>query len=283
MARSWGCARRTGQRDRRELQRLAERLHPRRHLQGQLSRNDDRRHRRVPLGQAAGNPAGVRRRHRDDDGGQGGDRAGAGSDGRGRGAVRSQRLSGRGRRLLHDARRQDAVDAVQQLDAGSLLQQGGVREGGARSQQSAEDLARGRRGRQEDRRRGVPLRVQHRLAVVDPTGELQRLAQRAVRHQGKRFRRDRCGVRVQQPAACEAHPAAGRLAEGQDLRLRRPSQPRQRQVHQRRMRDVYGIVGRLCRIQGGAPSSRSAPAICPIGRTCRARRRTPSSAAPACG
>ena len=47
------------------------RIQGRARLQGQLSRVDDRRDRRLPRGQRAASPAGLRGRHRDDDGGQG--------------------------------------------------------------------------------------------------------------------------------------------------------------------------------------------------------------------
>ena len=58
-----------------QVQREPEGLQGRRHLQGQLSRVDDRRDRRLPRRQRAAHPAGVRGRHRHDDGRQGRDRA----------------------------------------------------------------------------------------------------------------------------------------------------------------------------------------------------------------
>ena len=103
--------------------------------------------------QAAAHRAGLRGRHRDDDGRQGRDLSGVPADGRRRGDVRSQGLSAGGLRLLLDDRRQAPVDAVQLLDAGPLLQQGGVREGRPRPQQAAEDLAGGGRIREEARGR----------------------------------------------------------------------------------------------------------------------------------
>ena len=68
---------------------------------------------------ASSSPAhrpGLRGRHRDDDGRQGGGEAGLPADGGCRRDIRSQGLSAGGLRLLHHARRQDAVAAVQQLD-----------------------------------------------------------------------------------------------------------------------------------------------------------------------
>ena len=47
------------------------------------------------------------------------------------------------------------------------------------------------------------------------------------------FRRVRHRIHLQRPAAGQAHPAARRLAEGQDLRLRRPHQQGQPEVRQR--------------------------------------------------
>ena len=56
-------------------------------------------------------------------------------------------LRARGRRLLHGAERPDAELPVQQLDDGLLLQQGRLQGRRPRSEQAAEDLARGRRSR----------------------------------------------------------------------------------------------------------------------------------------
>ncbi|MCK7511262.1 MAG: hypothetical protein MZV70_49190, partial [Desulfobacterales bacterium] len=69
-----------------------------------------------------------------------------------------------------------------------------------------------------------PGRVLIRLERLDPSRKPERLAQRALRDQGQRLRRPGRALHLQQPAAREAHPATGRLAEGQDLRLRRPDQ-----------------------------------------------------------
>jgi hypothetical protein len=50
-------------------------------------------------------------------------------------------LSERRCRLLHHDRRQDAVHAIQQFHAGSVVEQGSLQEGGTRSRGAAENLA----------------------------------------------------------------------------------------------------------------------------------------------
>ncbi len=142
-----GAQQRPRQRVREALQREPERLQGQRGLQGQLSGSDGRRDRRVPRRQRAAHPAGVRGRHRDDDGRQGRDQAGVRGDVAGRREIRPEELHPRGRRLLHEHQGPDAVVPVQQLDDGVLLQQGRVREGGARSRTSRRS-----RGRPSSRR-----------------------------------------------------------------------------------------------------------------------------------
>ena len=75
-------ARRVGQRPGQGLQREPEGLQGRADLQGQLRRVDDGGDRRLPRRQRAAHPAGVRGRHRDDDGQQGRHRAGRQGDDR---------------------------------------------------------------------------------------------------------------------------------------------------------------------------------------------------------
>ena len=149
---------RQGQRAREQVQREPEGLQGRAGLQGQLSRIDDRGDRRVPRRQRAAHPAGVRGRHRDDDGGQGRDRARVQADEGRRRAVRSQGLPAGGRRLLHRHQGQHAVVPVQQLDGRLLLQQGRLQEGGPRSGEGAEDLEGIRRRRGEAQGSGPGVR-----------------------------------------------------------------------------------------------------------------------------
>ena len=129
-------------------------------------------HRRLPRRQRAAHPAGVRGRHRDDDGEQGRDRAGRQGDEGRRPEVRPEGLRAGRRRLLHRAERPDAELPVQQLDHGLLLQQGRVQGGRPRPRQAAEDLARGgaRRRQAEGQRPQVP--VHHQLDQLDPAREL---------------------------------------------------------------------------------------------------------------
>ena len=173
------------------LQRQPEGIQGGAGLQGQLSRVDDRGDRRVPRRQRAAHPAGVRGRHRHHDGGQGRDHAGAPDDGGRQGAVRTKDYLPAGGRLLHRQQGQHAVDALQQLDAGVLHQQGRLQEGRPRPGEGAEDLEGVRRRGGQAQGLGPAVRLHHRLAVLDAHRELQRLAQRADRHQAERHRRHR--------------------------------------------------------------------------------------------
>ena len=107
-----------------------------------------------------------------------------------------------GLRLLLDDRRQAAVDAVQLLDPGVLLEQGRLQEGGPRSRQAAEDLAGDRARWPRSCSPPAPSaasRRQWQTWIHDR--ELRRLAQPAVRHQGQRLRRHRHRAQVQRSAA----------------------------------------------------------------------------------
>ena len=248
MARHGRQAGREGRRDRRGLQRIPVRLQGDARLQGQLHRDHDRRHRGVPREAAAAHRAGLRGGHRQHDGREGRHLSRLRADGgRGRG-VRPRRLPGFGHRLLHRHRRQHAVDAVQQLHPGAVLQQDRVREG--RHRRRPEDLAGGRGGRDEGAGRGLSLRLHHRLAVLGPDRELLGLARSADRHEGQRL----CGhghrVRLQQSRAREAHRSARRVAEIQGLRLRRPALRQRTEVLRPGMRDVHELVRRLRRREG---------------------------------
>ena len=76
-----GGQQRVGQRPGQGIQCQPEELQGRAHLQGQLRRIDDRGSGRLPLGQCAAHPAGLRGRHSDDDGQQGRGHAGRQDDG----------------------------------------------------------------------------------------------------------------------------------------------------------------------------------------------------------
>ena len=123
------------------IQREPERLQGRAGLQGHLSGDAERRHRRLPRQAAAAHPAGLRRRHRRDDGRRRRDQAGRRDPVDGRHDLRQEPVSARHRRLLFEAGRHHAVLPVQQLLADPLLQQGHLPEGRPRRRQSAEDLA----------------------------------------------------------------------------------------------------------------------------------------------
>ncbi len=120
-----------GRCDRGRLQRHPEGLQDRPHLQGQLHRDDDGGDRRVPRQAAPPHRSGFRGRHRDADGSQGCGLSRLSAHEGSRAGLRSERLSAECHRLLQRQRRQHAVDAVQQLDAGDVLQQDTVQEGRA--------------------------------------------------------------------------------------------------------------------------------------------------------
>ena len=93
--------------------------------------------------------------------------------------------------------------AIQQLDAGALVQSGRLQEGRARPGRAAQDLERdGKRIEVADGRR-LSLRLLLRLAILGHDRELLGLAQPGNRHQGERFRRPRHGVHLQQRAGQE--------------------------------------------------------------------------------
>ena len=144
---------------------------------------------------------------------------------------------------------------VQQLDGAVLHQQGHVQESRARPEQGAQDLEGTRRRGRQDQGLGPGLRLHHRLAVLDAHRELQRLAQRAHRHQGKRHGGPGHRVQDQLAAAREAHRDAGRHGEERPVHLCRPHQPGRSQVLQRRMRDAHLLHGRAGQHPAATPSS----------------------------
>ena len=172
---------------------------------GSYADTHERRHRRVPRRQRAAHHAGVRGRHRHHDVGHRRREAGARADEGGRRDVRSQGLSADHHRLLLDHQGRDAVDSLQLVQHGDVVQQGRLQEGRPRSRQAAQDLARGVRGRQEaEGRRPSQLRLRQCLGDLGQPRAALGLAQRAARHQGQRHGRLRHGAEVQQPAAREA-------------------------------------------------------------------------------
>ena len=91
------------------------------------------------------------------------------------------------------------------------------------------------------------------------------------------------GARVQQPDRHAPYRQPRRGREGQELRLWRPHDRARAEIHQRRLRDDPGSPRPPTACSRAAPSSSSASPSCPITPMSRARRRTRSSAAPACG
>ena len=127
------------------------------------------------------------------------------------------------------------------------------------------------------------LQLHHRLAVVGAARKLLRLAQHGVRDQGERLRRQRPQAPVQRTAAGAPHRQHAGLGEEGLLHLRRPRQQARGEVLQRRMRDAHVVVGGLRHDQAERQVQVHGRRRCPITPTSRARRRTPSSAAPRCG
>ena len=195
-------------------------------------------------------PAGLRGGHRHHDGRQGRDQTGLRSDGRIGAAVRSERLPPHRHRLLHHPRRPDALDAVQQFDAGALLQQGCFPQGRPRSGQAARNLARGRRVCPQTRARRA---IRPDFPPPGYPGSRSRIsAPGTTCPSGPRPTASKAWTPNSSstaPCMCKPHSAAGRLAERQDLRLRWPAQPGQRQIFFRGSRHVHRILGRLCRVQ----------------------------------
>ena len=171
------------------------------------------------------------------------------------GAVRPEGLPADGDGLLHRPEGQHAVVPLQQLDGDVLHQQGRLQEGGPRPGQGAEDLEGVARRGGEAEGGGPGLRLHHQLAVLDAHRELQRLAQRADRHQAERHGRLRHRVHHQLAAARAPHRDARRHGEEGPVHLRRPHQPGRRQVLQRRVRDVHRQRRRAGGHPAGTPSS----------------------------
>ena len=147
-----------------------------------------------------------------------------------------------------------------------------------------EDLARGgaRRGEAQGERPQVP--VHHQLDQLDAAGELLDLAQRAVRDTEQRLWRPGSAPGIQLAPACAPLREPGEHVQAGTLRLQGPRQQGRCDLPRGRVRDDDRLVGPL-----RAASSKNAKfaygivdaALLPRRR--KVRRRTPSSAAQACG
>ena len=164
-----------------------------------------------------------------------------------------------------------------------LLQQGRLQGRRPRPREAAHHLGRGRARRRqaEGQRTEVPLHDE--LGQLDAARELLGLAQRRVRDQEQRLRRPRHAPRLQRPAAGPPHPGPGEHGQAGPLRLQGPQQRARRHLPLGRVRHDHRLGGPARRASRRRPSSPSASRRCPTTRTSPARRRTPSSAAPASG
>ena len=146
---------------------------------------------------------------------------------------------------------------------------------------AAEDLARGVRGGQEaEGCRSSDLRLLDRLDHLGQPRAVLGLAQRAARDEGSNGLdglRHRAEDQFAAPRAPPGEP--GRAAEGQDVRLFRPHQHRRGALPLWRVPDHDHLVGLLRQREGQREVRVRQRVRCPIIRRCRARRRTPSSAA----
>ncbi len=280
-----GAQQRPRQRARQEIQRQPERLQGHAGLQGQLSRGDGRGDRRVPRRQRAAHPAGVRGRHGDDDGGQGRDQAGLRGDGRGRREVRSEGVRAGGVGLLHQHQGPDAVVPVQQLDDGVLrTTRTRSRRPGSIPNQRAADLARSRRGAWRSSRRRA-----HACPFTTGWQSWTQLESFSAWHNVPFATKDNGFAGLDAKLVFNGPLQVRHIENMQDwveeglLRLRRPQERAGGEVLQRRMRDDDDVVGCLRHDQAATPSSSWRVARCRTTPTCRARRRTRSSAARACG
>ena len=205
------------------VQQVADGVQGRPGLQGHLYRDDDRRDRRVPRQAAAAHRAGVRGRHGDHDGRQGRDRSGVPADGRRRRAVRSEAYLPAVYRLLlrrptasscrcrsTARRRSSTTTRTPSRRPGSTPTS--RRRPGRSSEQAAKKLLAARR----------PVRLHQPVADLDPDREFRRLAQRSLRHRGERLCWHRHRAHDQRSAARAPHRQARQVAQGEDLRLRRP-------------------------------------------------------------
>ena len=180
--------------------------------------------RRLPRRQRAAHPAGVRGRHRDDDGQQGRDRAGRQGDEGRRPEVRPQRLRAGGGRLLHRAERPDAELPVQQLDARSSTTTRTPSRPPASTRTSRRRPGPKWRWPPPSSRPAATSARSPPLAELDPARELLGLAQRRVRDQEQRLRRPGRAPGVQLAAARAPHREPGQHGQAGPVRLQGPRQ-----------------------------------------------------------
>ena len=194
--------------------------------------------------QRAAHRAGLRGRHRQHDGRQGRGLSGPPGDGGRQGAVRSQGLHRPGLRLLLDDRRQAAVDAVQLLDAGALLEQGA-----ASRRPASIPTSRPRPGRSWARwpRRLVAVGAKcgftpqwQTWTMIENFGAWHNLP---YRHQGQRLRRHRHRAQVQRrrraSSTSRCWPTGARTSAS-SMAAARASR---RRCSRRRVRHAHRLVG----------------------------------------
>ena len=213
---------------------------------GSYAEIDDRRDRRVPRRQRAAHRAGVRGRHGDDDGGQGRDQAGVQADGRHRASKFDPKayvsaVAG----YYTDTQGQHAVDAVQQLDAGALHQQGRFKKAGLDPNVAPKTWKEFARHRRQAQGRRPAMRLHHRLAELGAARELQRLAQRAVRRRWRTASAASArGSSSTAPVQCAHIQMLADLAKNGWFTYARPRATRpSAKFYQRRMRDDHRPVG----------------------------------------
>ena len=280
VARAAGHPRRARERDRHQVQRLAERLRGEGDLQGLVPGDAQRGHRRLPGQAGAARRAGLRGRHADHAvlrRGLSGLPADEGQQHR----HRLERSHRSGQDVLLE-RRQPLLDGVQLVDADPLLQQGPLQEGRA-ARQGAGHVGRGRGDGQEAGGLRRQVRLQHRVAVVGHHGEHARLPRPAVRRSRQRLRRPGHQSEDQRRLRREDARAPAARRQGRLVHLQRPAEQGRGQHGRRRVRDLHDVVGlHRQHHQDGRGQVR-------VGarRRCRAwpgsRTATPSSAAPRCG
>ena len=175
------------------------------------------------------------------------------ADGRRQGAVRSQGLYRPGLRLLLDDRRQAAVDAVQLLDAGALLEQGAASRRPAstptsRRQTWPELGEMAKKAVAAGAKCGFTPQWQT-WTMIENYGAWHNLPY-ATKDNG--FGGTDIELKFNDAPRVKLHPDAGRLGQGQDVRLWRPRGQVDGAVHRRRLRLPHRLVGHGRRHRQGA-------------------------------
>ena len=268
-----------------QVQRIANGVQGRAGLQGPVRRIDGRGDRRVSRRQPAADRAGVRSRHGDDDGGQGRDQAGVPADGRGRRAVRSQRLSRRGVRRTTRTPHGHLLSMPFNSSTQVLyINDDAFKKAGLDPEQAAEDLARSGGGD------GTKLKaVGRRLRFTTGWQSWVQLESFSAWHNVPFATKENgfggldTRLDVQRPGAGQAHPESRRLGEEGPVHLQGAQGRAAGGVQQRRVRDDDHVVAARTPTSRPTPSSPGASRRCRTTPTSRARRRTRSSAARRCG